>query len=84
MTSTTEQDRRIALLDSLLQITHGRPWQIMGTHIPALQADPILYVHLAAWHAEHGDNRDAQDVMTALLCSHKDAELRVRMHLATR
>ncbi len=75
-----ERDLRSDLLNTLLTSPHRDLGPLQQTHQKMLRQDPLFYVHLAAWYADHGQVRDHQEMFSALLClsdfeGHRDAGL---------
>ncbi|MGG6263083.1 hypothetical protein ACQ4M3_07370 [Leptolyngbya sp. AN03gr2] len=78
MNTTTEQDLRLGLLNSLLTTPHRKLEQLKDLHASILTADPLFYGHLAVWYSTHGDVRDHLEVMISFLListlkEHRDA-----------
>ncbi|HEY4000263.1 MAG TPA: hypothetical protein VGO93_15420 [Candidatus Xenobia bacterium] len=74
----SEQDLRLALLNSLLTTPHRKLDLVSRVHQDMLARDPIFYGHLAVWYQAHGDVRDHQEVfvahlLTSALGEHRDA-----------
>jgi hypothetical protein len=75
-----ERDLRSDLLNTLLTSPHRNLGPLQQTHQKMLRQDPLFYVHLAAWYADHGQVRDHQEMFSALLClsdfeGHRDTGL---------
>jgi hypothetical protein len=75
-----EQDLRLKILNSLLTTPHRDLQQVWPIHQEMVAQDPLFYVRLAAWYADHGDVRDHKEmfVITLVLSEfegHRDAGL---------
>ncbi|HXG10988.1 MAG TPA: hypothetical protein VNK04_14610 [Gemmataceae bacterium] len=75
-----EQDRRLAILNTLLTTPHRQLDQVWPVHREMVQQDPRFYVRLAAWYNDHGDVRDHKEMfIIALVLSdfagHRDVGL---------
>lgn len=80
MTMTAEQDLRLEIFNTLLTTPHRELDQIRSTHQDMAEMDPLFYVRLAAWYAEHGDVRDHQEMFIITLAlsefeGHRDVGL---------
>src|SRR5947207_15211127 len=78
--TNSEQDLRLALLNTLLTTPHRKLEQIHPVHAEMMRSDPRFYVRLAAWYGDHGDVRDHKEVfiITLLLSDfpgHRDVGL---------
>ena len=67
MAKTIEQDLRLRLLNTLLTSPHRKLEEIWPVHQEIVRADPLFYVRLAAWYADHGDVRDHKEMFVATL-----------------
>lgn len=67
MAKTMEQDLRLRLLNTLLTSPHRKLEEIWPVHQEIVRADPLFYVRLAAWYADHGDVRDHKEMFVATL-----------------
>lgn len=65
--TNSEQDQRLALLNSLLTTPHRDLAAIRPVHETAVAKDPRFYVRLAAWYADHGDVRDHKEMFVVTL-----------------
>ena len=63
----TEQDLRLALLNTLLSTPHRELAQVHPLHKQIIEQDPRFYVRLAAWYADHGDVRDHKEMFVITL-----------------
>src|SRR5262245_30736766 len=78
--TTPEQDLRLDLLNTLLTTPHRQLDAIQPLHAEMVRKDPLFYVRLAAWYADHGDVRDHKEmfIITLVLSDfegHRDAGL---------
>lgn len=76
----TEQDLRLALLNTLLSTPHRELARVYPLHKQIIEQDPRFYVRLAAWYADHGDVRDHKEMFVVNLCvsrfeGHREAGL---------
>jgi hypothetical protein len=62
-----EQDLRLDLLNSLLTTPHRQLAQIWPVHQEMVAKDPLFYVRLGAWYADHGDVRDHKEMFIVTL-----------------
>src|SRR5687767_1935166 len=67
MTTTPEQDQRLALLNTLLTTPHRKLDQIHPVHAEMVKQDPRFYVRLGAWYDDHGDVRDHKEMFAVTL-----------------
>src|SRR5688572_24174581 len=67
MAKTMEQDLRLRLLNTLLTSPHRKLEAVWPVHQEIVSADPLFYVRLAAWYANHGDVRDHKEMFVATL-----------------
>jgi hypothetical protein len=65
--TSSEQDLRLALLNTLLTTPHRALDQIRPVHAQMVQGDPRFYVRLGAWYADHGDVRDHKEMFAVTL-----------------
>jgi hypothetical protein len=77
---TPEQDLRLRLLNSLLTTPHRKLNDVHPVHADIARQDPLFYVRLAAWYADHGDVRDHKEMFAATLATsafpgHRDVGL---------
>ena len=63
----TEQDQRLALLNTLLTTPHRKLDQVHPVHADMVKSDPRFYVRLGAWYADHGDVRDHKEMFAITL-----------------
>lgn len=63
-----ERDLRLDLLNTLLTTPHRKLEQVYPLHATIVERDPLFYVRLAAWYADHGDVRDHLEMFVAILC----------------
>ncbi|NET39137.1 MAG: hypothetical protein F6K19_45400 [Cyanothece sp. SIO1E1] len=78
MTTITERDWRLEMLNSLLTTPHRKLETVAETHQLMAELDPIFYGHLAVWYERNGDVRDHKEVfiahlLTSNLTEHRDA-----------
>jgi len=64
----TEDNKRLAILNSILRCPHRDLDQIIKVHEDAQKADPLFYAKLAIWHKYKGEIRDHNEVFTGMLC----------------
>ncbi len=64
----TEQDLRLALLNTLLTTPHRDLAALYPIHRDMMERDPRFYVRLAAWYGENGDVRDHREMFVVNLC----------------
>jgi hypothetical protein len=67
MAMTAEQDLRLEIFNTLLTTPHRDLDQVRAIHKDMAEMDPLFYVRLAAWYAEHGDVRDHQEMFIVTL-----------------
>jgi len=77
---TPEQDLRLGLLNTLLTTPHRQLADAWPIHRDIAAADPLFYVRLAAWYADHGDVRDHKEMFVVALAlsdfpGHRDVGL---------
>jgi hypothetical protein len=65
--TNSEQDLRLALLNTLLTTPHRALDQIHPVHAQMVQGDPRFYVRLGAWYADQGDVRDHKEMFAVTL-----------------
>ncbi len=65
--TTTEQDLRVKLFNTLLTTPHRDLKSIYPAHQEIIAQDPRFYVHLAAWYNENGEIRDHKEMFTVNL-----------------
>jgi len=65
--STTENDARLDLLNSLLTTPHRELSQFAEMHQFIMTLDPLFYGHLAVWYQNKGEVRDHHEVFIAHL-----------------
>jgi hypothetical protein len=75
-----EQDLRLNILNTLLTTPHRALGQIWPVHRDLCGRDPLFYVRLAAWYADHGDVRDHKEMFVINLAlsgfeGHRDTGL---------
>src|SRR5687767_5211738 len=63
----SEQDLRLALLNTLLTTPHRKLDQIHPVHAEMVKQDPRFYVRLGAWYDDHGDVRDHKEMFAVTL-----------------
>lgn len=61
-TSTSEQDRRLAILNTLLTTPHRQLSNVYPIHKEMMDSDPLFYSRLAAWYFGHGEVRDHKEM----------------------
>jgi hypothetical protein len=64
---TPEQDLRLGLLNTLLTTPHRQLELIQPLHADMVKKDPLFYVRLAAWYADHGEVRDHKEMFIITL-----------------
>src|SRR5262249_2026020 len=64
---TLEQDLRLKILNTLLTTPRRRLDEIWLVHDELVMQDPLFYVRLAAWYADHGDVRDHKEMFIIAL-----------------
>lgn len=62
-----ETDSRVEILNTLLTTPHRKLEQTWPVHRAMVEADPRLYVRLAAWYNDHGDVRDHKEMFIIAL-----------------
>lgn len=62
-----DEDVRVKMLNTFLTCPHRNTGEIDKVHAELQEADPLFYVHLAAWYQRHGDIRDHKEVFAARL-----------------
>jgi hypothetical protein len=77
---TAEADLRLGMLNSLLTCPHRNLGLVHPLHAELVKADPLFYVRLAAWYADHGDVRDHKEMFVVTLAlsdfpGHRDVGL---------
>ncbi len=65
--TTTEQDLRLKLFNTLLTTPHRDLGSIHPVHQEIISQDPRFYVQLAAWYADEGEVRDHQEMFVVHL-----------------
>ena len=65
--TNSEQDLRLALLNTLLTTPHRKLEQIHPVHAEMVKSDPRFYVRLAAWYGDNGDVRDHKEMFAVTL-----------------
>jgi hypothetical protein len=80
MATTREQDLRLDILNTLLTTPHRDLHAIEPVHREMAAKDPLFYVRLGAWYADHGDVRDHKEMFVVALClsdfeGHRDVGL---------
>ncbi|HUG90754.1 MAG TPA: hypothetical protein VML55_07980 [Planctomycetaceae bacterium] len=75
-----EQDIRLDILNTLLTTPHRELDRVWPVHREMVEKDPLFYVRLAAWYADHGDVRDHKEMFVVTLClsdfeGHRDTGL---------
>lgn len=78
--TSTEQDRRLEILNTLLTTPHRNLRQVWDVHQNMIQGDPLFYARLAAWYFTNGEVRDHKEmfIVNLVLSSftgHRDAGL---------
>ena len=78
--TTREQDIRLDLLNTLLTTPHRQLDKVAPVHREMVAKDPLFYVRLAAWYADHGDVRDHKEMFVITLAlsdfeGHRDVGL---------
>ena len=63
----SEQDLRLELLNTLLKTPHRKLEEIHPLHADMVRKDPLFYVRLAAWYADHGEVRDHKEMFIITL-----------------
>ena len=80
MVMTAEEDLRLEIFNTLLTTPHRDLDQVRAIHRDMVEIDPLFYVRLAAWYAEHGDVRDHHEMFIVTLAlsafeGHRDVGL---------
>ncbi len=75
-----ERDHRSEFVNTLLTTPHRDLVSLHQIHESMVTADPLFYVHLAAWYADNGRVRDHKEIFVAMLClssfpGHRDVGL---------
>jgi hypothetical protein len=75
-----ERDIRSDLLNTLLTTPHRNLAELYPVHEQMIKQDPLFYVHMAAWYADHGQVRDHKEMFVVMLClsdfdGHRDVGL---------
>jgi len=75
-----ERDLRSELINTLLTTPHRNLAELYPYHEQMIKQDPLFYVHLAAWYADHGEVRDHKEMFVVLLslsnfAGHRDVGL---------
>jgi hypothetical protein len=75
-----ERELRAELLNTLLTTPHRNLVALHPVHESMIEQDPLFYVHLAAWYADHGTIRDHKELFVSMLSlsefeGHRDAGL---------
>src|SRR3954470_3793486 len=78
--SSSEQDLRLRLLNTLLTTPHRKLEEVWPVHRDMVAADPRFYVKLAAWYADNGEVRDHKEMFVVTLAlsdfpGHRDVGL---------
>lgn len=78
--SRPEYDLRSEMINTILTTPHRDLSTLHPVHKAMIEQDPIFYVHLAAWYANHGAIRDHKEMFVTMLClsdfeGHRDAGL---------
>jgi hypothetical protein len=63
----TERDLRSELLNTLLVTPHRDLSEMYSIHERMIEQDPLFYVHMAAWYADHGKVRDHNEMFVVML-----------------
>jgi hypothetical protein len=62
-----ERELRAELLNTLLTTPHRNLVALHPVHESMIEQDPLFYVHLAAWYADHGAIRDHKEMFVSML-----------------
>ena len=62
-----ERDLRSALLNTLLITPHRDLAELYPIHDQMIKQDPLFYMHMAAWYADHGQVRDHKEMFVIML-----------------
>jgi hypothetical protein len=78
--TSSEQDLRLRLLNTLLTTPHRKLEEVWPVHRDMVAADPRFYVKLAAWYADNGEVRDHKEMFVVTLAlsdfpGHRDVGL---------
>src|SRR3954470_21008887 len=65
--TSSEQDLRLRLLNTLLTTPHRKLEEVWPVHRDMVSADPRFYVQLAAWYTDNGDVRDHKEMFVVTL-----------------
>ena len=60
--TSSEQDRRLAILNTLLTTPHRQLANVHPIHQEMITSDPLFYSRLAAWYFAHGEVRDHKEM----------------------
>ncbi len=63
----TERDLRADLLNTLLITPHRDLSELYPIHEQMIKQDPLFYMHMAAWYADHGKVRDHNEMFVVML-----------------
>ena len=64
----SETDIRLGIMNTLLTTPHRDLASIYQIHRQMIESDPLFYVRLAAWYADHGEVRDHKEMFVVNLC----------------
>ena len=81
-----ERELRAELLNTLLTTPHRNLAALHPIHESMIDQDPLFYVHLAAWYADHGSVRDHKEIFVSMLSlsefeGHRDVGLALMRRL---
>ncbi len=74
--TSSEQDTRLEILNSLLTTPHRELDKIAELHKSMSVRDALFYTHLAVWYQQNGDVRDHKEVFISHLLVSDDADFR--------
>lgn len=82
----TEQDQRVAILNSFMTTPHRDLHKIYETHKQVCENDPLFYQQLAAWGLKNIEIRDHKEMFVICLClstfdGHRDIGLAILREL---
>ena len=83
---TSEQDRRLTILNTLLTTPHRQLSNVYPIHQEMMKSDPLFYARLAAWYFAHGEVRDHKEMFVINLVlsdfqGHRDSGLAMMREL---
>ena len=78
--ATSEQDRRLEILNTLLTTPHRNLGSVWTVHSQMIKSDPLFYSRLASWYFANGEVRDHKEMFIVNLAlsnfaGHRDVGL---------